>query len=77
LVLSLSIWYSARSQSSKVRWVCYWRDVISIRRRTKWGQLTQALFLHGIGAAYGLIPFSFLSSDWPDISLLKVRLLFP
>jgi hypothetical protein len=34
-VLGFSISYSTRSQSSKVRWVCWWRDVISIRHRTK------------------------------------------
>ena len=29
--------HSTRRQSSNVRWVCCWRDVISSRRRTKWG----------------------------------------
>ena len=35
LLLGFSIAYSTRSQSSDVRWVCCWREVISIRRRTK------------------------------------------
>ena len=34
LLLGFSMAYSTRSQSSNVRWVCCWRDVISIRRRT-------------------------------------------
>ena len=38
LLPGFSISYSTRSQSSNVRWVCCWRDVISIRRRTKWGR---------------------------------------
>jgi len=35
LPLGFSLAYSTRSQSSNVRWVCCWRDVISIRRRTQ------------------------------------------
>jgi hypothetical protein len=38
LLLGFSIAYSIRSQSSNVRWVCCWRDVVPIRRRTKRGQ---------------------------------------
>jgi hypothetical protein len=38
LLLGFSMAYSTRSQSSNVRWVWCWREVISIRCRTKWGQ---------------------------------------
>ena len=34
LLLGFSIAYSTRSQSSNVRWVCCWRDVVSFRRGT-------------------------------------------
>jgi hypothetical protein len=33
LLLGFSMLNSTRSQSSKVRWVCLWREVIAIRRR--------------------------------------------
>jgi hypothetical protein len=35
---------STRSQSSHVRWVCCWREVISIRRRTGWWQVAGRRF---------------------------------
>ena len=38
LLLTFSIPCSPRSQSSDVRWVCFVRDVIPIRRRAKRGQ---------------------------------------
>ena len=38
LLLGFSMAYSTRSQSSTVRWVWCWREVISIRCRMKWGQ---------------------------------------
>src|ERR1035438_8602959 len=38
LLLGFSMAYSTRSQSSNVRWVWCWREVISIRSRTKWAQ---------------------------------------
>jgi hypothetical protein len=37
LLLGFSMPYSTRSQSSKVRRTCCWREVNSIRCRTKWG----------------------------------------
>ena len=44
LLLGFAISYSTRGQSSNVRWVCCWWDVISSRRRTKRGQTVAALF---------------------------------
>jgi hypothetical protein len=38
LSLGFSIAYSTRSRSGNLRCVCCWREVISIRRRTKWGE---------------------------------------
>ena len=37
-LLGFVIAYSTHSQSSSARWVCCWREVISIRRRKKWVQ---------------------------------------
>ena len=38
--------HSIHSQSSNVRWVCCWRDVVPIRRRTKRGQTVGWRFSH-------------------------------
>jgi hypothetical protein len=38
LLVCFVIPYSTHSQSSNVRWVCWWREVIPIKRRTKWSQ---------------------------------------
>jgi hypothetical protein len=43
-----------RSQSSNMRWVCRWPDVISIRRRTKWVKPWVGAFSTAIGPTYGL-----------------------
>jgi hypothetical protein len=58
LLLGFSIPYSARSQSSNVRWVCCWRNVISIRRRTKWAQTVGRHFLTCERANLWSDPFS-------------------
>ena len=42
LLLGFSIPCSTRSQSSNVRWVCRWREVISIRRRSRAGSWLSA-----------------------------------
>ena len=44
LLLGFSIVYSTSSQSSNARWVCCWRKVISMRRRTKWGWRRSVFF---------------------------------
>jgi hypothetical protein len=44
-LLGFLIAYSTRSEPSRVRWVCCWRDVILITRRTNWGQAVGWRFL--------------------------------
>jgi hypothetical protein len=39
LLLGFSMPYSTHSQSSNVRWVCCWREVIARRRRTRLSQV--------------------------------------
>jgi hypothetical protein len=45
LLLGFSMAYSTRSQSSNVRWVCRWRDTISIRERRECDQTGGPRFL--------------------------------
>jgi hypothetical protein len=54
LLLGFAIPYPTRSQSSNVRRVCCWRDMISIRRRTKWVKPCVGGLSPVIGPTYGL-----------------------